>query len=149
MGIELLFWTFRLRRLLDMGISGVLLDDESGGGGRIQDRDASVELSRYRCEIKGHEATREGAPQELGGGGAEKPLPAAHPGHTCSLLRPCPQPACHSAVLHSPWPRAQAPHPLPPSAPPASSPFSDHSSCTLLIPFSFGTWASRPPCPPV
>lgn len=63
-----------------MGISGVLLDDESGGGGRIRDRDASVELSRSRWEIKGHEATREGAPQELGGGGAAKPLPAAHPG---------------------------------------------------------------------
>lgn len=127
-----------------MGISGVLLDDESGGGGRIRDRDASVELSRYRWEIKGHEATREGAPQELGGEGPRNPFLLHTRGHTCSLLRPCPQPASHS-----PWPRAQAPHPLPPSAPPASSPFSDHSSCTLLIPFSFGTWASRPPCPPV
>lgn len=98
-----------------MGISGVLLDDESGGGGRIRDRDASVELSRYRCEIKGHEATREGAPQELGGGGAAKPLPAAHPG----------------AYLFSPQ-----------ALPSASLPL----SCIAL---TFGTWASRPPCPPV
>lgn len=50
-----------------MGMSSVLLDDESGGRGRIQDRDVSVELSRYRWDIKQKEVTK-------------KPLPATHLG---------------------------------------------------------------------
>lgn len=100
-----------MRRLLDMGMSGVLLD-ESGGRGRIWDRDVSVDLSRSRWDIKQQEVTKEGVPQELGGGGDGKIPSFCTPGAISVLSSgPALSHTSHSVVLHSLWPCAQAPVP--------------------------------------